>query len=110
MSPIIEGIISYIKAHEFLMPSLAGGLVDYLTTIGQDNRVYTITGILVHLLSAGFFGWMVGELVLVASPESGAYSVACGIGGLMGTRIGEIIMFVVKHKAGALIGRPGDGQ
>jgi hypothetical protein len=114
---MIDGIILYIQKLDWIAPALAGGIVDYLSIIRRDKRQCRLTNSIAHVVCALFFGWLVGEFSILTgwSQMSGgmtieemeesqsAYTIAVALGGLMGTRIGEIIVFVIKKKAGLLV-------
>lgn len=100
MKQIVDFFIDVINHAPWLGPALSGGLVDYLTQVKRGSTRGTFTGILIHLVSAGFFGWLVGESVIALGYSLELYSVSCGVGGLLGTRVAEIAMFIVYRKIG----------
>lgn len=99
MKSITDLAIQVVQHADWLGPSLAGGLADYLSQVKRGSTRGTFTGMLVHLFAAGFVGWMVGDFILAAGYGREFYSVSCGIGGLLGVRVAEVVLFVVnRHK------------
>lgn len=103
MKATLTSLIVWLQQFEFLFPALVGGLVDYIAQIKSSPHGCTLIGIASHLVSAGFFGWLLGEIAVSIGQAETGYGVACGIGGLLGTRVSEVIIFVINRKTGSKI-------
>lgn len=110
----LDNFLSYVQSLDWVPPALTGGLVDYLSKVRADRRKCSFFDSIAHAVSAMFFGWLAGKTsiaagfvridpVMTASQVSevlAAYTVAVALGGFYGNRIGDVILFAVKRKAG----------
>ena len=75
------------------LPGIMGGVVDYLNQVIRGEKKWSIYSLAVHLLSAGFFGWVVGSLVSGLDYDAGVIAASCGIGGFLGVRVADLITY-----------------
>ena len=87
---------------QFLLwiPALMGGFVDYLNQIQRGEKVFSLFGFAVHLISAAFFGWATGMAAAGFEYDSNLVAVAGGFGGFLGVRLADLGMFWARKKAG----------
>lgn len=77
----------------YWLPPLAGGVVDYLNQVQQGNKKWSIFGFIVHLLSAVFFGWLIGSVAGGLEYQASVVAAAGGMGGFFGVRVADLIAF-----------------
>lgn len=89
---MIDAIVAALaKKGAILIPALMGGLVDYLNQLQAGRKSYKFSGLLIHLVSALFFGWAVGVSAAELSYSKDFVSVAGGAGGFLGVRVADLV-------------------
>jgi hypothetical protein len=83
----------FYDAFVHLLPPLAGGVVDYLNQLQKGGKRWSLKGFAVHLLSAVFFGWMVGAAAGGLGYEVSTVAAAGGMGGFLGVRFADLITY-----------------
>ena len=75
------------------LPGIVGGLIDYLNQVLNGQKKGSVYSFVVHILSAGFFGWMTGALVGGLDYDAGVIAASCGLGGYLGVRVADLITY-----------------
>ena len=84
---------------QLIVPALIGGVVDYANQVIRGLREFQAMELFVHLLSAAFFGWMIGTTASGLGHVDSIVAAAGGLGGFLGVRIADIIVYKFKeHK------------
>ena len=86
-------ITAVLDAWPLLLAAGAGGLIDWINQVHKGSKKRTLGGLLIHLLSALFFGWAAGRLASgIGYPTDIVYA-ASGIGGYFGVRVADLITY-----------------
>lgn len=78
---------------QYWLPALAGGIVDYMNQIQRGSKKWSIYGFLVHLVSAVFFGWLIGMAAAGLSYAPSLVAAAGGMGGFLGVRVADLVTY-----------------
>ena len=81
----------------YWIPALAGGVVDYLNQINRGDKRWSFLGFATHLCAAMFFGWCAGNVIYGLGYPGGVVAASGGIGGFLGTRISDLIIFKIME-------------
>lgn len=84
----------------FLFPAAVGGLVDYLNQLLQNSAPWHWGQFFVHMISAIFFGWMVGTLVSGFDYPGSVVAAAGGMGGFLGVRVADLLRYLMARGKG----------
>lgn len=79
------------EALQYILPAVAGGIIDYLNQVQKGSKKWSVTSFMVHLLSAVFFGWLVGTVAASLGYDAGLVAAAGGAGGFLGIRTADLI-------------------
>ena len=94
---MIDAILTALaKKGAILLPAFVGGLVDYLNQLQAGRKSFRISGLLIHLVSALFFGWAVGVSASELNYSADLVSVAGGAGGFLGVRVADLVAIWVS--------------
>lgn len=74
-----------------LIPAILGGFIDYVNQLYNGQKSWSIAGFLVHLISACFFGWVVGSLAAGLHYNTHIIAAASGVGGFLGVRVADLV-------------------
>ena len=75
------------------LPGVIGGLIDYLNQIMRGEKKWSIFSFAVHIVSAGFFGWMTGTLAGGMDYSGDIILASCGLGGYLGVRVADLVTY-----------------
>lgn len=85
---------------DWLGPAMAGGLASYLAKPRRTTFVRWLTGAIVHLPVALFFGWIMGALALAKGFPPEESIVWAGGGAYLGTNIAELALYALYRQVG----------
>lgn len=77
----------------YWLPALIGGIVDYFNQIQRGDKKWSYIGFFIHLLSAVFFGWLVGLAANGFGYNANLVGAAGGMGGFLGVRIADLLTY-----------------
>ncbi len=80
-----------------LIAASIGGVLDFVTQVRAGIKTWSIIGFLLHVASAMFFGWVLGQLAINYFTAPGTYNAWAGLGGFLGTRVIDFL-FSLKVK------------
>lgn len=93
---MVEKLLAHIGDFvAYSIPAISGGIVDYLNQINRGDKSWSFFGFLTHLCAAMFFGWYAGNVVYGLGYSAGVVAASGGIGGFLGTRISDLIIFKI---------------
>ena len=76
-----------IEVLQYILPAIAGGIVDYL----NQKKAWSAGGFSVHVLTATFFGWLAGKTAAGLHYDSDLVAAAVAVGGYFGIRVSFLI-------------------
>jgi len=91
---------SIIREIGFWMTGAAGGVVDYLNQLARGERRWSLAGAAVHVLSALFFGYLVGLGATGLGYSQEVCSALSGLGGYFGVRVADLAMIFLNRRSG----------
>lgn len=77
--------------------AILGGLIDWFHQVRYNGRKPKILDLVLHLVSAAFFGWISGVFITSLGYDGSAVYAANGLGGAMGMRLIDNINLFVRH-------------
>lgn len=95
MRELFQNLLDSISNAAYILPAIAGGIVDYLNQIQRGDKNWSIIGFLVHMLSALFFGWFAGSLAAEMGYSSNIIASCGGLGGFLGVRLADLVIYRV---------------
>jgi len=85
-----------MKELYLILAALCGGVVDYANQIYSGDKAFSVMSMLIHLLSAVFFGWVVGTAASGFGYGEDIIRGAGGLGGFLGVRVADILTIRLK--------------
>jgi hypothetical protein len=70
--------------------AMLGGVVDYANKVMRGEKRLHLGAFVVHILSAVFFGWVVGTVVSGFDYAPDLVHAAGGVGGFLGVRVADL--------------------
>jgi len=87
--------------------ALIGGAVDYLYALHVGRREWSPIGFAVHLMFAGFIGYLVAMAAIGLGYPPELAGAAAGVGGVGNVRLIDLAVIWWREKYGATSGRGG---
>jgi len=67
--------------------ALIGGAIDFLYALNAGRRTWSFVGFILHLLLAGFIGYLIGMAVIGLGYSPALANAAAGVGGVGNVRL-----------------------
>lgn len=88
----MEKFSQFLSDFAIYAPAILGGLVDYINQLSTGKRRWSALGFCVHIMSAGFFGWLIGMTASGLEYDIQLVSASSGMGGFLGVRVADLIV------------------
>ena len=97
--PHLHEIWKYIRSFVLVGVFAAiGGTLDYLKSVQEKRRYWSVLGFAIHILIAIFVGIAVSTMVTEAGQSARMAGAAAGVSGLANVRLIDALQNIVKRK------------